>query len=110
MSASAEFVSHTRELLGALGPLSDSKFFGGHAMKHEGRQFAMVMGNTLYFRVNDVTRPAFEQRGCTAFSYPTKTKVVQVRTYFSVPEELFENPALMLAWARQAIQAAGGVA
>ena len=107
MSASAEFVRFVRELLAPLGPLSDGKFFGGHAIKQDGRQFAMVMGNTLYFRVNDATRPAFEQRSCTAFFYPTKTKVVQVRTYFSVPEELFENQVMMLDWARQAIHAAG---
>ncbi len=106
MSASAEFVRFARELLAPLGPLRDGKFFGGHAMKQDGRQFAMVMGNTLYFRVNDATRPAFEQRGCTAFSYPTKTKRVQVRSYYSVPEELFENQAMMLDWARQAIHAA----
>jgi len=107
MSASAEFVSHVRELLAPLGPLSDGKFFGGHAMKYQGRQFAMVMGNTLYFVVDDQTRPAYEQRGSTPFSYSTKQRVVKVRKYFSAPEELFEDRELFLSWARQAIAAAG---
>ena len=106
MSASTEFVHFVRDLLAPLGPLSDGKFFGGHAMKHQGRQFAMVMGNTLYFRVSDATRPDFEKRGSKAFSYSTKTKVVQVRKYFSAPEELFDDPQQMLAWARRAVDAA----
>lgn len=106
MSASTEFVHFVRELLAPLGTLSGGTFFGGHAIKHGGRQFAMVMGNTLYFRVSDATRPEFEKRGSKAFSYATKAKLVQVRKYFSAPEELFDDPQLMLAWARQAIDAA----
>ena len=106
MSASAEFVAFVREQLSPLGALSDGTFFGGHALKQHGQQFAMVMGNTLYFRVNDSTRPDFEKRGCKPFSYATKTKVVQVRKYFSAPLELLDDQALMLQWARQAIHAA----
>ena len=106
MSASAEFVAFVREQLTPLGALTDGTFFGGHALKQHGRQFAMVMGNTLYFRVDDTTRPDFEKRGCQAFSYATKTKVVQVRKYFSAPLELFDDQAQMLNWARQAIRAA----
>jgi DNA transformation protein len=106
LSASNEFVHFVRELLAPLGPLTGSQFFGGQAMKYQGRQFAMVMGNTLYFRVNDATRPEFEKRGCPAFSYANKTKRVQVRQYFAVPEALFDDPQLMLAWARQAVDAA----
>lgn len=106
MSASAEFVAYVRDLLAPLGPLSDGKFFGGYAVKHDGRQFAMIMGNTLYFRVSDATRGAYEQQGATPFAYTTKQRTVQVRKYFSVPESLFENQAQLLAWARQAIAAA----
>lgn len=42
MSASAEFFRFARELLAPLGPLSERKLFGGHAMKQDGRQFAML--------------------------------------------------------------------
>ncbi|WP_341677979.1 TfoX/Sxy family protein [Niveibacterium sp. SC-1] len=106
MSASPEFVSHVRDLLSPLGPLTDGKFFGGHAMKYEGKQFAMVMGNILYFRVNEATRSEYEKRGSTSFSYSTKRGVVQVRTYYSAPEELFENTELLLSWAKKAIKVA----
>jgi len=106
MSASAEFVRYVHELLTPLGDIRDGKFFGGHAMKHGGKQFAMVMGNTLYFRVDDASRSAYEKRGSKPFSYSTKNGVVQVRKYYAAPAELLDDPAQLLAWARQAIDAA----
>ena len=106
MSASTEFVSFVTELLAPLGQLSDGKFFGGHAIKHRGSQFAMIMGNTLYLRVSDASRPGYEGRGSKPFSYSTKKGVVQVRKYYSAPEDLFDDPPQLLAWARQAIDAA----
>ncbi|SMC29835.1 DNA transformation protein [Andreprevotia lacus DSM 23236] len=108
MSASPEFVAYVREQLAALGPLADGKFFGGHAFKHGGTQFAMVMGNTLYFCVNDQTRSKYEQAGSEAFSYATKNGRVQVRKYFSAPAELFEDSAELLRWTNEAIAAAKG--
>lgn len=107
MSASAEFVQYVSERLAPLGQLSAGTFFGGHAVKYHGKQFAMVMGNTLYFRVNDSSRPAYERAGSQAFSYSTKNGVVQVRTYYAAPADLLDDPAELLAWARQAIGAAG---
>jgi DNA transformation protein len=106
VSASAEFVSYVRDLLAPLGHLSDGKFFGGHAIKHKGDQFAMVMGNTLYFRVSAGTRPEYEKRGFRPFAYSTKKGVVQVKKYYAVPEELLENQEHLLTWAKQAINAA----
>ena len=105
MSASKEFVSHVRELLSSLGELSDGKFFGGHALKYSGHQFAMIMGNTLYLRVDDTTRPAYVARGSKPFSYQTKVRRVEVRTYFAAPDELLESREELLAWSRKAIHA-----
>ena len=107
MSASAEFVEYVRELLSPLGPLADARFFGGHAFKTAGRQFAMIMGNTLYLRVDDTTRPRYAARGMQPFSYATRNGRVEVRTYFAVPEALLEDPEALCTWATEAIEAAG---
>lgn len=103
MSASQEFVSYIRDQLTSLGPLSERMFFGGHAFKLRGDQFAMVMGYTLYLRVSTATRPEFERRGSTPFSFATKKGRVQVRKFYSVPEEVLEDAALLTEWARKAV-------
>ena len=91
MSASPEFVEYVRELFIPLGDLQDGKFFGGFAFKSGSKQFAMIMGNILYFCVNDETRPKYEANGMVPFSYSTKKGRVDVKKYYSVPEDLFEN-------------------
>ncbi len=107
MSASPEFVTYVQEQLAPLGPLAGSRLFGGYGFKSGTRQFAMIMGNSLYFCVDDTTRPGYEARGMKAFSYTTKKGSVQVRRYFTVPEEVLEDRERIVDWARAAIASAG---
>ncbi|MES2949610.1 MAG: TfoX/Sxy family protein [Pseudomonadota bacterium] len=106
MSASPQFVQYVAELLEPMGPLKAGRFFGGVALKRDGVQFAMVMGNSLYFVVNDHTRPQYEQAGMEAFSYLTQRGRVSVRKYFATPPELLDDPDQLRLWAREAIEAA----
>ncbi|MCF6202506.1 MAG: TfoX/Sxy family protein [Methylococcaceae bacterium] len=106
MSASLEFIEYVRELFVPLGNLNDGKFFGGFAFKSGSKQFAMIMGNTLYFCVNDQTRSKYEALGMEPFSYSTKKGKVNVKKYFTVPEDLFENQEKLIEWANEAIQSA----
>ena len=84
MSADPEFVAFISEIFEPLGPLAAGRFFGGHAFKLDGTQFAMVMGNTLYLKVDDETRPAYRDAGAEAFSYTTKKGRVMVESYYAV--------------------------
>ena len=106
MSADPDFVSFIEEQLEPLGPLSAGRFFGGHAFKQDGAQFAMVMGNTLYLRVDDETRPGFREEDSEPFSYTTKRGRVIVDRYYAAPERLMDDPDELVAWAREAIGAA----
>lgn len=106
MSADPQFVAFVSDLLAPLGPLTAGRFFGGHAFKSDGVQFAMVMGNTLYLKVDDATRPAFRDAGSEAFSYATKKRRVMVESYYAAPETLLDDADELIAWARDAIAAA----
>lgn len=109
MSASPEFIEYVKELFMPLGGLKDGKFFGGYAFKSGTKQFAMIMGNTLYFCVNDLTRKKYEDKGMEPFSYSTKKGIVNVKKYYSAPEELFENQEQLIEWANEAIASAYNV-
>lgn len=86
MSASPEFISFVQEQMLPLGELSEGIFFGGFAFKHQGKQFAMIMGNTLYFCVNTKTREKYEAFDMRPFSYNTKKGCVQVKILGAVPD------------------------
>ena len=106
MSASTEFTEYVLELLEPIGPVRISRFFGGVGISHGLVQFAMIMGNSLYFVVNDNTRQKYEKVGMTAFSYVTKKGRVQVRKYFELPEEVLTDTEQLRLWASESIQVA----
>lgn len=107
MSSRSEFVAHVQDLLTPLGPLTSGRLFGGHGFKCGGRQFAMIMGDTLYLRVDDTTRLAHERHGMAPFSYATRKGLVLVRTYSAVPAEWLEDRDQLLAAASRALSVAG---
>jgi len=106
MSANPEFVAYISDQLDPLGPLGSGKFFGGHAFKSGGIQFAMIMGDTLYLRVDDGLREDFENLGSQAFSYQGSRGRVQVKSYYALPDGDVDDQDAMLVWARRSISAA----
>ncbi|WP_198263513.1 TfoX/Sxy family protein [sulfur-oxidizing endosymbiont of Gigantopelta aegis] len=106
MSASPEFIEYVKELFEPLGKLKEGMFFGGFAFKSGNKQFAMIMGNTLYFCVNDITRKKYEKEDMEPFSYSNKKGIVKVKKYYSAPEDLFENQEKLVEWAKEAIDSA----
>ncbi len=106
MSASPEFIAFVRDLFIPLGKLSEGKLFGGYGFKSGSKQFAMIMGNTLYFCVNDETREKYRALGMEPFSYSTKKGIVKVNKYFAAPDDLFDDQEKFVEWAKEAIHAA----
>jgi len=109
MGASAEYVEYIKDLLGDFPELTTKKYFGGVAFRssHLGKdkQFGVVLGDTLYFVVDDQTRPQYQAKGMKPFSYDKKDKTVVVNKWFTAPEELFEDESLMSEWAMEALKA-----
>ena len=100
------FRQYILELLSPLGAVAAKRFFGGTGFSLDGVQFAMVMRDTLYLRVDAETRPRYERAGAAPFSYATRKGQVEVRTYFAVPEALLDDAEELCIWAGQAIRAA----
>jgi DNA transformation protein len=99
-------VSHCLELFTPLGRTSSRRMFGGHALYIDGLCMALVMDDTLYLKVDDAHRAAFERAGCKPFTYTTKKLDVHSLGYYTAPEEAMESPAEMTPWARRGLAAA----
>lgn len=106
MSANTEYAEYVLELLAPIGPLRTGRFFGGVGISRGSVQFAMIMGNSLYFAVDDTTRPRYEKAGMTSFSYMTRKGEIQVRKYFELPEEVLTDPEQLRLRANESIQVA----
>ena len=103
---SGEFAQFVLEQLDAIPDLSAGRFFGGSGIKSRSTLFAMIMGNALYFAVDDATRADYERLGSRCFSYGTKKGPVEVRRFLEVPGEVLEDRERLVTFAQGAIAAA----
>ncbi len=110
MAASEQFKAFLAELLEPLGPVVFKRLFSGEGISLSGVTFAFVMGQTLYLRVDDDSRPAFEDAGMEPFAYDTRRKRVTVRAFYAMPEDLYEDADEFRDWARAALAAAQAAA
>ena len=101
----SEFVSYVVESLQPLGPVGARRMFGGHGIYLHGTMFALIAYDTLYFKVDDGNRSAYEAAGLEAFTYTDKGKPIRM-PYHEAPSEGFDDPEVLCAWAREAYAAA----
>jgi DNA transformation protein len=106
MTASDGFIGFLKDLLGGLGPITVRRMFGGAGIYCDGVMFALVVDDTLYFKVDDRNRPDFEAEGLAPFSYATKDSRHTIMSYWRCPDRLFDEPDEMTAWAGKALVAA----
>jgi len=110
MVASAAFAEFLREQLAPLGQVTMRRMFGKTGVFCDGVMLGMVTDNTLYFRVDDLSRSTFKD----AESYPPLNYVKKGcaidLSFWRAPERLFDDSEEFVAWARAALAAAHRVA
>ena len=106
MAADNDFVTHCLELLAALGRPRARRMFGGHGIYVDERFMALATGHQLYLKTDSLNRQAFEQAGCQPFEFAGADGQRVVMSYWSAPDEAMDSAALMLPWARLAMEAA----
>jgi DNA transformation protein and related proteins len=99
------FVEHCSELLSALGSVRSKRMFGGWGIYVDGLFLALIARDRLYLKADDSTQAQFAAAGCEPFVYDGQGKPVTMR-YWTAPPDALDSPAVMLPWARLAMQAA----
>lgn len=106
MAISPEYRDFVQELLAPLGPVSIRRMFGGGGVFYDEVMFALIADETLYLKVDDETRPAFEAAGQGPFTYQRSEGQRAMRSYYQLPDELFDEPDELRLWARRAVDVA----
>jgi DNA transformation protein len=110
MVASDSFAEFLREQLAPLGRITMRRMFGKTGVFCDGLMFAMVTDDTLYFRVDDDNRAAFEEaKSLPPLNYGKKGRIIDL-SFWRTPVRLFDEPDELNAWARLALAAARRVA
>lgn len=106
MAKRSEFVDYIIEQLAPLGEVEARGMFGGWGIYLEGRMFALVADDTLYFKVDDENRAEFERAGLRPFSYARTDREVAVLSYYQPPVSAIDDREQLCEWARKGIEAA----
>ena len=110
MVASDSFAEFLREQLAPLGRVTMRRMFGKTGVCCDGVMLGMVAENTLYFRVDDHDRAAFEEAASyPPLNYEKKGSTINL-SFWRAPERLFDEPDELVTWARAALAAARRVA
>ena len=98
----SEFVHFVVENLQSLGPVVAKRMFGGHGLFLHDVMFALIAWDTLYLKVDDINRPAYDERGLAPFSYVSQNGRAATMSYCEAPPEGLDDPEILKTWAREA--------
>jgi DNA transformation protein and related proteins len=106
MSANDGIIELLKDVLAPLGEITARGMFSGHGLYLDGLFFALLFDGTAYFKVSDETRADYETEGMGPFTYDTSHGQHALKTYWRLPERLYDDPEEMIQWARAALHAA----
>lgn len=108
MAVSPSFKSFVLEQVRGLVTVTTRPMFGGLTLFHDGRAFALLDDDRIYFKVDEETRPAFASLGTGPF-LPFGDQDKPMRSYHELPADLLEDTEDLEPWLRRALEAAGRV-
>ena len=104
MATGRRFLEHVLDLFSRVGPLTTGRMFSGTAIYVESDvMFATILGDTVWMKSDESTRPVFEKAGSRPFTYDRKTGARQVTSLMSLPEYAMDDPDDAFYWAQIAL-------
>lgn len=101
MPISQSYVDFILEQLSRVSPVTSRKMFGALGVYSDGKIFAIVDDDTLYFKVNDSNRQEYLDAGMPGFM-PGGMPM----GYHQVPADVLEDDRKLGEWMRRAIAVA----
>ena len=95
MNTSPEFLDFAMDKLSPVGYIKSRAMFGGYGIFHEGRMFALISEDILYFKVDESNREMYEQAGSQVFPHGI--------SYWEVPSDVLEDNDRLYEWANISI-------
>lgn len=103
---SGSFAELLGDLFAPVGGVSLRRMFGGLGAFRDGRMFALVADDVLYFKVDGETEPRFRAEGSGPFVYTAMKGREVTMSYWRTPERLYDDPDEFREWTEAAIAVA----
>jgi DNA transformation protein and related proteins len=105
MAADSGLIAWLEEAMAPLGQVTWRRMFGGVALYCDGRVFAIAGDDTLWFKADAKTAPAWDAAGAAPFSFEKKDGTVAVNSYRRAPDDCYDDAESLRDWARLALEA-----
>ena len=104
MAVSASYKTFVLDQLGGAGTITAKAMFGGVGLYCQGLFFGLIDDDTVYLKVDDMTRPDFERVGSGPFRpYGDESPGMQ---YYELPADVLEDREMARPWVERAIEVA----
>ncbi len=102
-----DFTDYVIDCLAAarVGPVTRERLFSGSGLRIDGELFGVILRGTLYFVVDDQTRPRFVDAGMGPFTYSRKTAQRKIERWYELPEDVLLDPSDLRDWVHAAVGA-----
>ena len=97
----ADYVA--QDLLAGLPGVRARAMFGGYGIYQNDVMFAIIVDDTLYFKVDDSNRKDYEKLGSKPFVYKSRGKRVTM-SYWEVPAEVMDDREEIVRWAERSLR------
>jgi DNA transformation protein and related proteins len=101
----SEFGPLAQDYLSPLGQVTIRAMFGGEGLYLDGFIIGLI-GDTIYFKVDAITKPIWVQAGLTPFMYDGKKGAPVAMSYYCIPDSAYDDADEMRQWAQLALAAA----
>lgn len=93
------------DIFGESEPITSRVMMGAHVLYYEGKAFAIVEKEELYFKGSKELMDWYLSRGSNQFGYEKEGKEARLY-YFLVPQEIYENKTTRDEWLDVALSVA----
>lgn len=73
--------------------------FGGYGIYKADLMFGLVANGVFFLKVDEATKPTFEEAGLEPFRFEMKNGKVAEMSYHEAPENALNSPMMMKKWA-----------
>ena len=94
------------DLFFEFGPVAVRRMFGGAGIFADGLMIGLVADGVIYLKADASGFAEFEREGCGPFRYTTASGERSLRSYWKMPDRLYDDPQELAQWARAALSAA----
>ena len=97
---------HIVEMFAAFGPVVVRRMFGGAGIFADGVMIGILHSGAVYLKADEAAKAAFEQEGLPPFTYAGKDGERSLRSFWRMPERLYDEPDELARWASRALECA----